>query len=306
LKSLKRPCIFDWIKILNMQSRFTGLVFLILLSSFQISIMAQDYKIFGHRGCRGVLPENTIIGFQKALEAGADGIEWDIVVNKDNQLVISHEPYMDATYCLDSNGQEFNKSEQNNFNIFNMNQKEVESFDCGYKVNPKFPDQKLAHAVKPLLQDAFLQLDLSETTVLFEVKSDEKDYGVFQPQPDAFAKLIFEEVKNFKYKDNLIYMCFDPNLLNELHKLMPDAKYVYLTYKPFKGIENHINDIDFTPYALGMYFRTIRKKGVKKAKELGVKTFAWTVNKTNDYDRMVRYNVAGIITDFPEKYVQLK
>jgi glycerophosphoryl diester phosphodiesterase len=288
------------------QIKCIGTMLLLFLSTIQIAVMGQDYKIFGHRGCRGILPENTIVGFQKALDLGADGIEWDVVVNKDQQLVISHEPYMDATYCLDSTGADFSKSQQADYNIYKMNQQQVESFDCGSKVHPKFLEQKLEPSVKPLLQDAFRALDLSETTVLFEVKSEEKDYGVFQPQPAEYAKLIYNEVKNFKHKENLIYMCFDPNLLNELHKLMPDAKYIYLTYKPFKGIENHINDIDFKPYALGMYFRTIRKKGVKKARENGVEIFAWTVNKQSDYDRMVRYDVGGIITDFPDKYALVR
>ena len=66
--------------------------------------MGQKMQIYGHRGCRGLLPENTIVGFKKALDLGADGIEWDVVVNKEKKLIISHEPYIDTLYCQYNNG----------------------------------------------------------------------------------------------------------------------------------------------------------------------------------------------------------
>ena len=70
--------------------------FALLFVFFQLtSMFAQSTKtpIYGHRGCRGNFPENTIIAFQEALKMGADGIELDVVVNGEKQLVVSHEPY---------------------------------------------------------------------------------------------------------------------------------------------------------------------------------------------------------------------
>ena len=63
------------------------------------TISQQQTKFIGHGGARGTYPENTIEGFKKAIAYGVDGIEWDIIVNKDKEIIISHEPYIDTTYC---------------------------------------------------------------------------------------------------------------------------------------------------------------------------------------------------------------
>ena len=78
------------------------LYYIIILSLLLSSaVMGQnEYKIFGHRGCRGIYPENTINGFKKAILLGVDGIELDVVVNKNQELIISHESYIDTNYCL--------------------------------------------------------------------------------------------------------------------------------------------------------------------------------------------------------------
>ena len=77
---------------------FLSLLFLCILTQ----IIAQNtIRVIGHRGCRGVMPENTISGFQRAFEDGADGIEWDVVVNGEGKLVVSHEPYFHKDFCLE-------------------------------------------------------------------------------------------------------------------------------------------------------------------------------------------------------------
>ena len=77
------------------ENNFSTCIFLMTMET----ISQQQTKFIGHRGCRGTYPENTIEGFKKAIAYGADGIEWDIIVNKNNEIIISHEPYIDTTYC---------------------------------------------------------------------------------------------------------------------------------------------------------------------------------------------------------------
>ena len=86
-----------------------------------------EYKIFGHRGCRGLYPENTIVGFQKAIQMGVDGIEFDIVLNKNLQIIVSHEPYVDTSYCIS------NLNQDHSLNIFEMSLDEIKKIDCGSK-----------------------------------------------------------------------------------------------------------------------------------------------------------------------------
>jgi len=281
-----------------MQKKVILLILVINLTQMSI---AQSPLIIGHRGCRGIMPENTIPAFQKAIDLGADGIEWDVVVNKDNKLTISHEPYFKKSYCLDSNGNEI--TNESDFNIYLLTQKQIEQFDCGSKGNDKYPEQEKFKVSKPSVQQAFDSLNLENKTLLFEVKSEEKEYGVSQPHPEEFVKIILEEVKNYKWKDNIIFMSFDANIIQELNKQDSTLKCVYLTYSPFKSVKKALKDLDFQPYALGMFHPTISKKEVKFAHENGIKVFAWTVNKQKDVDQLISNGIDAIITDFPNKFV---
>ena len=106
-----------------------------------------EYKIFGHRGCRGLYPENTIIGFQKAIKMGVDGVEFDVVINKNLQLVISHEPYIDTSYCIS------NLDQKHSLNIFEMELDEIKKIDCGSKYIDRFPNQIKKKEQKPTFEE---------------------------------------------------------------------------------------------------------------------------------------------------------
>ena len=90
------------------------------MATLGLHTQVSNPKIFGHRGCRGILPENSIIGFQKAINLGVDGIEFDVAVNKDKQIVISHAPFMEQKYCLLPYGRKIKR--QKEFNLFQMTQ----------------------------------------------------------------------------------------------------------------------------------------------------------------------------------------
>lgn len=262
---------------------------------------SESVSFFGHRGCRGLLPENTLEAFEKALELGVDGIEWDVVVSKDKELIISHEPYLDASYCLDENGNEVSASDGKKVNFYQLSTEEIQSIDCGSKPYSRFPEQQKIRTHKPTVQEAFQKLDLKDKIILFEVKSEPKDYGVYQPEPSEFADIIANEIADYQYRDNIVFMSFDPVLLEELHKILPDHRYVYLTYKPFKSVKTFLKEISFKPYALGMYHPTIRKRDIKKLHQKDINVFAWTVNKENQSNKLIRYGIDGIITDYPDR-----
>ena len=102
------------------------LFFFLLILSIQAICQGDSVSIFGHRGCRGLLAENSIEGFSKAIILGADGIELDVVVNKNGQLVISHEPYFQSEFCTGPNNEEI--STEKAHNIYEMSQEEIENF----------------------------------------------------------------------------------------------------------------------------------------------------------------------------------
>jgi len=272
------------------------------MATLGLHAQVSNPKIFGHRGCRGILPENSIEGFKKAIDLGVDGIEFDVVVNKDKQIVISHAPYMEKKYCLMPDGRKIKQEKE--INLFQMTQMEIEQFDCGSKYHPNFPEQKKLKTYKPLLQELFNKVDFSNVMILFEIKSEKRYYGKYQPQPDEYVDIILKEVSNYVHRKNIVFMSFDSNIINELHNRAPQYKLVYLTYAPFKSVKSSIKDLTVQPYAIGMYNPTISKREIIKANELGIAVFAWTVNSYKDFERLKRYGIDGIITDYPGDFIK--
>jgi glycerophosphoryl diester phosphodiesterase len=255
--------------------------------------------IFGHRGCRGLLPENTIPAFQRALELNVDGIELDVVVNKDKQLVVSHEPYFKKEFCLDSTGNEIKNERE--FNIYTLSQQEIRKFDCGSRGNSGYPEQKGFPVSKPLLQEVFEQLNLKDKILLLEVKSEEKEYGVSQPMPKEFAQLVLNETKKMPSDVVTYFMSFDAQLLQELYRLDNSIKTVYLTYSPLKSARQLLNEIGLKPNILGMFYPTISKREIHFLKKKSISVFAWTVNSMETAKKLISKGVTGIITDYPDK-----
>jgi len=262
-------------------------------------MIAQNSKtpIYGHRGSRGNYPENTIIAFQEALKMGADGIELDVVVNKDKQLVVSHEPYFKKEFCLTPDKKPITNEKL--YNIYTMTQVEIDAFDCGSIGHTNFPKQQKVAATKPLLKTFFEQVDLKDKVLLFEIKSEKEEYGISQPNPKEFVDLILEETKEFKKQENLIYMCFDAEILEELHKRGISNKIVYLTYKP-KSAKQLLKELSFKPFALGMFYATASKSVIKYAHSQNVKVFTWTVNEAKTGEKLIKKGVDGLITDYPK------
>src|SRR6478609_4608927 len=98
------------------------------------------FDIQGHRGARGLSPENTIPSFLMALDSGVTTLEMDVVITKDKLVVVSHEPWMAAEICLDKQMNDIPKKDELKYNIYKMTYEEVKQFDCGLKVH-----EHLAH-----------------------------------------------------------------------------------------------------------------------------------------------------------------
>jgi glycerophosphoryl diester phosphodiesterase len=274
---------------------------LVAIVFFNFANSQKEIQIVGHRGYRGLYPENSIIGFQKAIACGVDAIEFDVVVNKEHQLVVSHEPYIDRTYCwnIDSSAIQNQKS----LSIYQMTQEEVAYFDCGSKPHPQFQNQIKFNMSKPLLKTVFDSVDLLNVTLLFEIKykfGDTLNY----PSLEKYAEIVLNEANASRYKDQIVFMSFDANILNKIQNLDPTFKMVYLVYQPNINVLSFLEDLTFNPYALGMYYPTIRKRKIQVLFKKGVKTFAWTVNNEKKAQKLAKIGADVLITDFPELLIQ--
>jgi glycerophosphoryl diester phosphodiesterase len=251
------------------------------------------------------MPENSVVGFKKAIEDGADGIEWDVVVNGDGKLVISHEPYFHKDFCLDQDGKTIENEKP--YNIYKMTQAEIEAFDCGSKVHMGFPDQQKLVTRKPLLKDAVAKLKSSirGKLILFEIKSEAAEYGISQPHPNEFVDLILNEVATYKFP-NVVYMSFDKNIIEALHKKAPELRLAYLTYLPSKSANAYLKELSFKPFALGMYHKTLNKRKLRQLRDKGVSAYAWTINTTDDAHKMMDLGIDAIITDYPKSIIKAR
>jgi glycerophosphoryl diester phosphodiesterase len=273
-----------------------------LIFTFMIAVQivhGQTVSYYGHRGCRGLLPENSIPAFHKALVLGADGIELDVVVNKDKQLVVSHEPYFKKEFCSDSTGSSI--TDEGKYNTYLMTQNEIQKFDCGSKGNAGYPEQQALATTKPLLKEVFEQVNLKGKTLLLEVKSETKEYGISQPAPKEFARLVYKEAQQLSKEVKVYFMSFDPRILEELFAIDSTIKTVYLTYSPVKNARNLLKEISIKPDVFGMFYPTISKREVSFLAKKGIQTFAWTVNEQEISQKLILKGVKGIITDYPDR-----
>ena len=267
-----------------------ALILLFFLNFTTISSQNQ-YKIFGHRGCRGIYPENTLIGFKKAMELNVDGIELDIVVNKNLELVISHEPYIDSLYCIKN---VLNKKE----NIFKMNIKEIQEVDCGSKFIKEFPNQIKVKEQKPTFKEFSRTFKNYQGDILIEIKYDSNKINEYYPNYSSYAKLIYNETKNGRVFKNLYLMSFNIKILKELYKIMPDTKYIFLSES--KDWISQMKLLSFKPHGVGVKYKKIKKSLISEIHNNEQIIYAWTVNKLKKYKKLIALGVDGIITDYPD------
>src|SRR5215213_3034745 len=107
----------------------------------------------GHRGCRGLMPENTIPAMIAALNMGVTTLEMDAVITRDKKVILSHEPFFNHEITTKPDGGFIEEREEKSFNIYQMTYDEVKRYDVGMKQHPRFPRQQKMKAVKPLLSD---------------------------------------------------------------------------------------------------------------------------------------------------------
>ena len=268
---------------------YSGIIFSILTGS---TLMGQsEYKIFGHRGCRGIYPENTIEGFKKAIAFGVDGIELDVVVNKNQELVISHESYIDTNYCLT------NKIDTESLNIYKMNISEIQDIDCGSKFVKEFPNQLKVKEIKPTYKEFKKELIDYQGDILFEIKCDNDLVNEYFPNYEKYAKIIFEETRYSRHFDKIHFMSFDYRILNELFKIMPDSKYIYLSSN--KEFEKEMNLLNFEPFGVGIDFNIINQKTIDLVHEKKQIIYGWTINDEENSKSLTSMGLDGVITDYP-------
>src|SRR6187431_1726823 len=134
---------------------FTAVFILLFFMSFmdEREFQKPAFDVEGHRGCRGLMPENTVPAMLKAIDLGVTTLEMDVVITKDNKVVVSHEPWFETEITTKPDGSFVNPVEAMQLNISQMSYEEVLKYDVRMKPHPRIPKQQKIKAVKPLLSD---------------------------------------------------------------------------------------------------------------------------------------------------------
>lgn len=282
------------------------LLTLLLLPPLLLAQPALDRQ--GHRGARGLMPENTVAAMKKALDLGVTTLELDVVISKDQQVVVSHEPYMAADFCTKPDGTPITKAEEKSINLYQLPYAEIKRYDVGRKPHPQFPQQVKMAAYKPLLGEL---LDSVETYARMkrlpapryniEIKSSPQTDGTYQPAPAEFVDLVMAVIQKRNVAGRYNIQSFDVRPLQRLHERYPNVVLAYLTANA-KTLDENLAALGFKPAIYSPYYKTVTADVVKACHEQNMKIIPWTVNTKPEIDALVNLGVDGIITDYPNLF----
>jgi glycerophosphoryl diester phosphodiesterase len=266
----------------------------------------------GHRGCRGLMPENTIPGFLKAIDLGVNTLEMDVVFTQDNQVILSHEPFFNHEIATLPNGEFVLETNEKILNIYKMPYSEVVKYDVGLKAHPRFPQQLKIKAQKPLLSQLIDTVEKyaksKKRRALYyniETKTTPQSDGVFHPNPKEFVDLLMAVIIEKKIKKRVIIQSFDIRTLQYLHRIYPKIK-TALLIEDFdkKEFSQQLIDLGFTPTIYSPAYELVTQQLVQECKAKKVKLIPWTVNDVENIKILLKLGVDGIITDYPNLFLE--
>lgn len=269
------------------------------------------FDIQGHRGCRGLFPENTIPAFIYALELGVHTLEMDLVISMDKKVVVSHEPYFSSDISTDPSGDIIEKGDEKAHNIYQLLYSDIQKYDVGSRGHKKYPKQKKIKTSKPLFQQVVSSTEvfardynISPPFYNIEIKRKKKWDDTFHPSVEEFTKLVVDEVYSLGIEDRVIIQSFDAEALQITRSLKPALK-TSLLVENFAGFSRNIRKLGYTPDIYSPNYRLVRKKLIDSCHQQNIKIIPWTVNSEKAILSMINLGVDGIISDYPDRVLKV-
>lgn len=261
----------------------------LLLLAWNASLMAASpILVHGHRGARAVRPENTIPAFEYAIAAGADALEMDLAVTKDDVLVVSHDPELNPQICRAPGG---------SHTIRQLTLAELRRWDCGSLRNPKFPRQTPVPETRiPTLDEVLALASRGKFWFNIETKSF-PDRPELTPTPERFSSLLLDAIRRHKLEARVIVQSFDFRTLLAMRKLAPEIRLAALDETDqgdFVSVARSAQALIISPEQ-----RLVTARKVQAAHRAGLQVVPWTANTRREWDALIRAGVDAIITDDP-------
>ena len=277
-------------------------------------------RLIGHRGARGLMPENTIEGFEFTLGMGVTALEFDVLLSKDNIPIVTHDNYLSKASTRDSKGKWLIEEGPK---ISNLYLSELKKFDVGginanSSYAKRFPAQKFLSGIRiPTLSEL---LDLAclpkykNLYLLLEIKSDPS------ANKENLVRQIVHKICGKKLENRTVLHSFDWELLKKCQKLAPEIPRSFLSELPesSEGTDYNTSDEvtpDFCSFKSSIpqaiadqngqmwcpYFKDLTSALLKEAHALGLLVCTWTVNEIEDIEKMIDIGIDGIVTDYPDR-----
>ncbi len=297
-------------------------------SLLALTLPAGAFDLQGHRGTRGLAPENTLAAFSLALSIGVTTLETDLAVTRDGVLVISHDPYLNPDLVRDAEGRWLTTKGPA---IHALTLAELQRYDIG-RINPdsryakQFPEQRAEDGQRfPTLAQVFELVKARSRPARLNIETKiTPDNAGATVDSATFARLTVDAIRRAQLVGEVTIQSFDWRTLVEAKKLAPEIETVCLT------IETENNDtvqrrsgraspwhagLDLNAYdgslprlvkAAGCstwspFWRNVTATEITESHTLGLQVVPWTVNDPSDMARLIDMNVDGLITDYPDR-----
>lgn len=272
---------------------------------FKIIDFLTYMDIQGHRGCRGLFPENTLIAMEYALQLGVTTLEFDLAITKDGHVLLSHEPYFNSEITTLPNGQWIPPGEDLQYNIYEMTFEETQRYDVGLKPHPRFPKQKKVAATKPLLEEVVTLALKQKKEIRFniEIKSLPEGDLIYHPSVENFCECVMNKVNQYSIHAQTLIQSFDYRVLEYLHLRYPSQRLSMLSENG-KDLTYNLSCLSFKPDVYSPDVDQLTLSDLHLAHEMGIQVIPWTINQIEIMEYWIEKGVDGIITDYPNLYLK--
>jgi glycerophosphoryl diester phosphodiesterase len=228
-----------------------------------------------HRGAAGEAPENTLMAFETALKQNCDGIELDIQLSMDGEIMVCHDSTLDRT----TNG---------SGRIIDLHSNQIRIFDAGSRYGKRFAGQRV-----PFLGEV-LEMVPEHIMINIEIKMIPEYEHQIEP------KLVQLLVAKQRFS-NVVISSFDHECLVRIMMIAPFAKIGLLYSQKLINPAAYAESLGVPVFSLHPHYKSIREEDIKKAVSKGIAVYPWTVDRVSTMKRLIDKGVSGIITNYPRR-----
>ena len=277
-----------------------------------MSSATAQFDTQGHRGTRGLMPENTIPAMLHAIDLGVTTLEMDVVISKDKKVVLSHDVHFHENITTTPEGNYLTKPEAAKRLLYEMGYDSIQKYDVGMKVHPDFPRQKKIAVHKPLLSvlldetEAYAKNKKQVIGYNIEIKSKPENEIKKHPPVEEFVDLVMNVINSKNIQSRTVIQSFDMRPLQLMHKKYPSVATSLLVENFDKRtLDQQLEALGFTPSVYSPHYSLVTSELVQQCHQKKMRIIPWTVNNIEEMRRLKGMGVDGIISDYADLFKQL-